>query len=252
MRVAALGIALLIAGCGVQQAPEDSRSAIPRSVTVAPVRLRAADGLTVFGRYYRAPHPKALILLFHQAGSSMDEYATIAPRLADSGYSALAIDQRSGGTLFGPNQTAAQLKRDPGYAAAQKDMQAALDWAAMQNVPIVVWGSSYSSALAFPLAAQNEGRVKAVLAFSPGEYLDDTHAVSRAAAQVEMPVFVAVADGREAQAAKPIVDALGTDATFYVPTHGVHGSSTLIAARNAAGADANWRAVMAFLRRTVG
>ncbi|TPG12220.1 alpha/beta hydrolase [Sphingomonas oligophenolica] len=194
-----------------------------------------------------------MILLFHQAGSSMDEYATIAPKLAAMGYSALAIDQRSGGTMFGPNRTAAVLSRDPGYAAVQKDMQAAVDWASMQDVPIVLWGSSYSAALAFPVAAANPRRIKAMLAFSPGEYLDDKGAVARAAASLTMPVFVAVANGgAEAPAAKPIVAALTGDKTFYIPASGVHGSSTLIAARNPAGAAVNWRAVVGFLRRTVG
>lgn len=50
-----------------------------------------------------------MILLFHQAGSSKAEYATISPRLVAAGYSALAIDQRSGGELFGSNETAAAL-----------------------------------------------------------------------------------------------------------------------------------------------
>ncbi len=248
-----LALAVLLFGCSVQQAPDDTRSAVgPRQMTVAPVTLKASDGLTVYGRYYRTTRPKALILLFHQAGSSMDEYATITPKLAAAGYSALAIDQRSGGRLFGPNRTAVQLKRDPGYAAAQRDMQASVDWGAMQNLPLVIWGSSYSSALAFPLAAENADRVRAVLAFSPGEYLDNKTAVARAAKKLAMPVFLAVADGgAEAAAAKPIATALAGDKIFYISEHGVHGSSTLIEAKNPQGAAANWQAVEAFLRRAV-
>jgi alpha-beta hydrolase superfamily lysophospholipase len=249
-RVAA--VALLLAGCGTQAPPDDARTEIGNAVTVAPVTLRAADGLTVYGSYYRAARPRAMILLFHQAGSSMDEYATIAPRLARARYSALAIDQRSGGAMFGANRTAGQLRSDPGYAAAAKDLQAALDWAGMQGAPVVVWASSYSAALAFPLVAANSGRVTALLAFSPGEYLEDRQAVARAAAAIDVPVFVAVATPNEAAAARPIVAALYGPKTVYLPHQGVHGSSTLIAAKNPAGAAENWRAVMAFLRRTVG
>ena len=35
----------------------------------------------------------------------------------------------------------------------------------------------------------------------------------------------------------------------FVPDHGVHGSSTLIAAKNPEGAQAGWSAVLAFLNR---
>jgi alpha-beta hydrolase superfamily lysophospholipase len=70
------------------------------------VMLRARDGVSISGLAYAADHPKAIVLLFHQAGSSKAEYATIAPRLAAAGFSALAIDQRSGGSLYGPNDTA--------------------------------------------------------------------------------------------------------------------------------------------------
>lgn len=113
--------------------------------------LTAADGKTVFGRLYRAEHPKATILLFHQAGSGKDEYRTIAPRLVAAGYSALAIDQRAGGALFGPNETSAQYPRPAGYLEAVPDLQAAIDWATQQHVPVILWGSSYSAALVFPL-----------------------------------------------------------------------------------------------------
>ncbi|MBX9795833.1 MAG: alpha/beta hydrolase, partial [Sphingomonas sp.] len=57
-----------------------------------------------------------MLLLFHQAGSSKDEYAAIAPQLAADGYSALAIDARAGGDLFGPNQTVAALGGSADYA----------------------------------------------------------------------------------------------------------------------------------------
>lgn len=78
---------------------------VTTKVTVSPasrdVTLRAKDGLTVFARAYAADQPKAVILLFHQAGSSKGEYATIAPKLALAGYDALAVDARAGGGLFG-------------------------------------------------------------------------------------------------------------------------------------------------------
>ena len=63
-----------------------------------PVTLRARDGVSIAGLVYPATHAKSIVLLFHQANSSKAEYATIAPRLAAAGFSALALDQRSGGS----------------------------------------------------------------------------------------------------------------------------------------------------------
>lgn len=256
MRAAALICALLLTGCGQSPAgkttPAPTGSAASASAAVAvPVAMtfRAGDGLTVFARRYDAQKPKALILLFHQAGSSKDEYATIAPRLAAAGYTSLAVDARSGGNLYGVNETAAALTRTPDYLEAQQDLQTALNWAQSQKLPIILWGSSYSSSLVFPLAAANPGVARALVAFSPGEYFADKQLVEEAAADVTVPVFVTSASAPdEIAAARKVAAAVpGGKAQQYVPTVGVHGASTLIAAKNPKGAEANWRAVLAFL-----
>ncbi len=215
--------------------------------------LKADDGVTVYGKLYSADHPKAIILLFHQAGSNSAEYAPIAPKLVEMGFSALAIDQRSGGNMFDyVNQTAKHLGRAATYLEAQKDLEAAFAYAKGQHLPIVLWGSSYSSSLIFLLAAKHPGEVKALLSFSPGEYLGSPDMVKNAAAQDNLPIFVTQAkDQEEIDKAKTIFSA--SPAAFkvqFVPTvAGVHGSSTLRADRNAQGAAENWQAVTAFLNK---
>ncbi len=245
-----VGLALL-SGCNQAAAPAATpMPEQPAMMAVTPVDFMADDGLTVSGRYYRADNPKALILLFHQANSSKDEYAEIAPKLVEAGYAALAIDQRSGGSMFGPNQTAARMPKGADYVSALHDLQGALGWAKTMGLPVIVWGSSYSSSLVFELAANNPGKVAAVLSFSPGEYLGDGKPVQAAAAKVKVPVFVTSAkDGDEETAAKVIFDAVPVEhKTLAVPkVAGVHGSSTLIAARNPQGFEGNWQAVMTFL-----
>ncbi|MDB5703585.1 MAG: hypothetical protein JWN66_701 [Sphingomonas bacterium] len=268
-RPAPLLAPLLLLACAAchSTAPEAGNAANTAAAAVAaePIPpssfwLRANDGLTVRGTIYRADKPKAIILLFHQAGSSKDEYATIAPRLVKAGYSALAIDQRSGGALFGKNETAA-VARQPAssvgrpegldYLDAKPDLQAAVDWARRENLPIILWGSSYSASLVFPVAAENVGPIKAVLAFSPGEYFADKHLVEDAAKKLTVPVFVtSAADPEEIAEAGKIAEAVpGGNATIYKPLDGVHGSSTLIAAKEPKGAEANWQAVLAFLKK---
>lgn len=253
-----LTVATLLVACGGsasttttdRTAKASARAGASTSVGAVPITLRAADGTTVYGALYAAPSPKAVILLFHQAGSSKDEYATIAPRLVKAGYTALAIDQRSGGDLFGPNQTAAHARGATDYLDAKADLQAALDWAVPQHKPVILWGSSYSSALVFLVAAENPGEVAAVMAFSPGEYLGAPSLVRQAASHVDVPVFVTSArNADEIAAAQSIVDALMTKqhVQFVPKVAGVHGSSTLIAARNKRGEAENWAAVNAFL-----
>ena len=235
----------------------DARPASPAATREAPalepgpVLLHAIDGLAIHALYYPAAHPKATILLFHQAGSSKDEYATIAPQLAAAGYSALALDQRSGGDLFGTNETVKAAGASSDYRAAMPDLEAAIAWATGRGLPLILWGSSYSSALVFPVAARHDGEIAAVLAFSPGEYIDGM-SIKGAAAKVRAPLFVTSAkDVDEIAAAKAIVDASPSPlkSQFIPPTAGVHGSSTLIAARDPKGAEENMRAVMTFLAK---
>jgi alpha-beta hydrolase superfamily lysophospholipase len=218
----------------------------------------AADGVRVFADYYAADRKAdnksaPLILLFHQAGSNRGEYATIAPALAKLGFDALAIDQRSGGNSWGRvNETVEHLGHSSDFAAAIADLEAALQWARSSGHDdrLIVWGSSYSAALVFPLAAKHKGAVSAVLAFSPGEYLGGAATVRRAAAQLTVPIFVTSAkENGEIAAARTILDAAPASVkTQFVPrVAGVHGSSTLRSDRNPKGVDENWDAVKAFL-----
>lgn len=251
---------LALAACGGSpvEAPEATASNGPmRSASGQPaqVRFEAADGVALHGSLYSAENPKALILLFHQAGANRSEYADIAPRLASSGYSALAIDQRSGGTMFGSsNETVVAQGKSVPYEAAQADLEAAIAWAEGQKLPVIVWGSSYSAALALLVAADHP-ELRGVVAFSPGEYLADNRAVHRAAARIAVPVFVTsasepdeVADARSLVAAVP-----GDDKTLFSPTvGGAHGSVALTATANPDGAAATWAALEVFLTRVTG
>ncbi|MEP7299190.1 MAG: alpha/beta fold hydrolase [Burkholderiales bacterium] len=218
------------------------------------VTITAADGVKVYGEFWPATDPKApLILAFHQAGSSHAEYAPLAPRLNHAGFHVLAIDQRSGGDEFGgKNRTVADLGRSTSYDAALADLEAALVWGKgkANRAPVLVWGSSYSAALVFQLVAKHPGDVAGLLAFSPGEYLGKKDAVRTAAQAVRLPVFIDQStDADEIDQSRLILQATASsDKTQFVPTtNGVHGSATLRADRNAAGAEENWVAALGFL-----
>src|SRR6476619_1232244 len=210
----------------------------------------ARDGVEVFADYYstgRQENP--LILLFHQAGSNRGEYATIGPTLATLGFNALAIDQRSGGNAWGrTNETVKRLGKSTDYAEALHDLEAALQWAKSSGHtgPILVWGSSYSAALVFLLAAEHQDEITAILAFSPGEYLRGSSTVRKAAARVSIPIFVTSAkDPKEIAVAKSILDVSPSleKNQFFAQIAGFHGSSTHREDQNPEGAEENWAAV---------
>jgi dienelactone hydrolase len=221
------------------------------------VVLSAADGVKVYGEVWRAAAAKVpIVVAFHQAGSSAAEYAPIAPRLVQAGFTVLAIDQRSGdGAFGGTNRTAAALGwREASYDSALPDLEAALGWAKVEahGAPVVVWGSSYSAALVFLLAAAHPGDVAAIVAVSPGEYLARKDAVRAAARKVTVPVYIDQAsDKEEVASAAAILKAVKSSdkQQFVAAGPSTHGSSTLRDDKNAAGAEAHWKGVLAFLAR---
>ena len=228
--------------------------AIARASGSELVTLTASDGVQVYGEFWSAPDQRApIILAFHQAGASRIEYAPLVPRLNRAGFSVLAIDQRSGdGEFGGHNQTVAALRRSTSYAAALPDLEAALAWgkAKANGSPVLVWGSSYSAALAFLLVAKHPKDAHGLLAFSPGEYLNAPNAVHDAAKKVRLPIFIDQStDSEEIEQSHSILKAIpGNDKQQFVPTtNGVHGSATLRPDRNAVGAEENWTAVLRFL-----
>lgn len=211
--------------------------------------LMTRDGIRIGTRYYPAVKLKALILLFHQAGSSKDEYANIPPRLVTDGYSALAIDQHSGGSLVGRNDAVARIRQAMRFDDDRQDLDVTLDRIGQRGLPVIVWGSSYAAAPAFELTADNPGRVAGLLAFSPGEFLKGASRVRSAARRIHIPVYITMASGEEEQM-RQISDALASkDKVLALPAErGVHGSPALDRDRDPQGANANWRSVEAFLR----
>ena len=214
-----------------------------------PVILRAADGVMVFGSWERASRARqGTIAMFHMAGSNRGEYAPIAKELARLGWDSLAIDQRSGGQLWGQsNETARGVRGEAGFGQALPDLETALAAVRQDNPagPILIMGSSYSAALAFVLAAQG---VDAVLAFSPGEFIAG-RSIRTAASLVTCPLFVtSSSDPAEVADAKRLLEASPSRLKRqYVSSHGTHGASTLRADSNPDGQAENWQAVRDFL-----
>ncbi len=222
------------------------------------IQFQTADSLTIYGDLYRADAPAdaPMILLFHQGGGdARGEYGPLVDRLTAIGYHALAIDQRRGGTRFdNTNRTVEALPEDIeyGYCDAYPDLEAALAFARAQGFtgPKAAWGSSYSAALVFQLAAKYPEDIATVLAFSPasGDPMKGCEP-GRYSGTLEVPVLV-LRPAREMEIER-VAAQLKTFAdeghATYVADPGVHGSSMLNPDRVQADTEATWAVVLDFL-----
>jgi len=248
-----LALAAVLPGCST--AGEATAASAPRSVSFI-----ATDGVTVHADIYMAPgvdKAAPLILLFHQAGGdSQGEYTPIIPRLLDSGYNVIGVDQRVGGTRFGgTNRTVDGLTAEAdGYCSAYPDLEVALNYAIEQGFtgPRAAWGSSYSAALVLRLAAEHPSRLSAVLSFSPasGPPLADCHP-NDFAPQVKIPALLLRPEGEvTARASREQFESFAAAGLqTYISHPGTHGSSMLVLERveGGQGVEDTWQVVLDFL-----
>lgn len=223
--------------------------------------FESTDGVTVYSDLYRAEADQAapVILLFHQArGDGRGEYGPIIGRLSERGYHVLAVDQRSGGDLFGNvNRTVANLRdRDVSYCDVYPDLEASLRKmrALGFDGPAVAWGSSYSAALVFQLAAKNRGDVAAVLAFSPasGGPLADC-APKLFSKDLDIPILVLrPLKELEVPSVPPQMERFRAEGhTTFVADPGVHGSSMLVEDRVGGSTETTWSVVLSFIEEAL-
>jgi len=201
------------------------------------IQFDSTDHRKVYADFFPSSvlNSEKVILMFHMAGSNAGEYETIEPVMAALGYNCIAVDQRSGGDMWDRSNRTASKTGAGDYMAAYNDLDGALEYAHTKNyTTIILWGSSYSASLVLKLASENPS-VKAVLTFSPGEYMDDKSVVKGWASKVTVPVFFActpdeLSDGRQA-----LYDAIPSDTKVLASfAGGAHGTSTLIADKSKA------------------
>jgi dienelactone hydrolase len=210
----------------------------------------ALDHHKVYADFYPSgtPNSKKVILMFHQAGSNAGEYETIAPKLTKLGFDCIAVDQRSGGDMWGRTNRTTERSGKGEYMDAYNDLIGALNYADSQHYrSIIAWGSSYSASLVLRLASQHK-EVNAVFTFSPGEYMDDKTVVKSWADEVTVPVFFACTPGEWTDGRSDLFAAI--PAKNKVACHlegGVHGASTLISFKSTAFGE-YWAQVNAFLQ----
>lgn len=191
------------------------------------------DGLTITADLYETDPSHPWIVLFHQANSSRGEYRDIAPRLNKLELNCMAVDLRSGKEKnFRVNETAALAKDarlSTEFMDAEKDMITSIERAyGIGKRPVIILGSSYSASLALKVAKDND-MVKAVIAFSPGEFFERKLNVQSYVAGLSKPTFVSGAASERKWITELISGIPKTKLIFYAPGKGgAHGSKCLL------------------------
>lgn len=258
LRYFAWSLVLILAFHGVSEAQSKSKSS--EKQTFEPTTFASEDGLEITAELYVAHENKTttFIVLCHQAGWSRGEYREIAPKLNKLGFNCVAIDQRSGGNVNGvKNETAKNAvagKLGTNFTDAEQDMVAALKWTKENHADgkVVLWGSSYSSALALRIAGENPELVDAVLSFAPGEYFvrykKPKDWIASSAKKIKVPVFITSAKDELKQWEGIYAAIPGNSKEKFLPeTKGNHGSRALW--EKFKDSPAYWKAVEGFLAK---
>lgn len=219
------------------------------------IHFKSTDGLLITAEYYPVKKPQGFILLCHRSHCNRAEYRETAPKLNDLGYCCLAIDQRSGMKVFGAvNETKNRAKEKglkTGYLDAKPDIKAAIchSFELNDQNPIVLLGSSYSASMALLLAAKM-AEVKAVVAFSPGEYLKGINLADQIRS-IDKPIFVTGAKKEVDQVEDVAKNIHPRFVTLFKPdVAGFHGSKTLW--DQVKGSETYWNALEQFLSDNCG
>ena len=203
------------------------------------ITFPSADGLTLTADLYMMHDKSApFIVLFHQARWSRGEYLEIAPRLNQLGFNCLAVDLRSGGEVNGVKNmstiAAEKAMKQTQYIDAFQDIEAAMSYAKkyFAEGKLIIWGSSYSSALTLRYAGDNPDAIDGVLSFSPGEYFKkqgkSATYITEGAAKITKPVFITSAKGEKKSWWNIYEQIPGDQKTYFLPqTAGNHGSRAL-------------------------
>ena len=159
------------------------------------VNFESEDGLLITADNYFSKKNNPYIILFHQEGSSRGEFDSIAERFVKMNYNCLAVDLRSGNNYgFVVNETAVRAKEkgiNTRLYESLKDIRASVEYIRNKSSnPIILLGSSFSSSLSL-IAGKEEPVVKALIAFSPGEFFLPEITLGNVLQNYNKPVFAA-------------------------------------------------------------
>jgi dienelactone hydrolase len=199
----------------------------------------------------KSAESKPILVCMHQTASSRGEYRKIAPMMVALGYNVLAVDLRCGGEgEVGNRKTGVRsgtmnetwkmakekLGHAPSYAEAYPDVGEAVAWAheLFPHSRLGLVGSSYSATLALVFGAEHGDQVDAVVAFSPGEYIQDW-SIKDKIKKIDVPCYITCGNtAADLNQAQPLAQAIENKqrVIFFSPEDekvvGDHGAKTLL------------------------
>ena len=218
------------------------------------VSFYSADSLKISADLYLKDYRLPFILLFHQGGSSRGEFNEIAVRLMKLDYNCLSVDLRSGNKInYVTNETAKRAENGNypnAFIDAKQDIEAAIQYTKKYNSkPLILFGSSYSASLCLIIANNNDD-VKAVIAFSPGEYFRPKLIVKDKITGMQKPLFVSSSAMEYDYVEKMLSGVEKNYITFYKPAKGekgVHGAKALWKENESS--DSCWLELLMFFKK---
>ena len=215
------------------------------------VSFKASDGLLVTADLYQSKKNNPYIILFHQELSCRGEFDSIASRFVKMDLNCLVVDLRSGDNLnFAKNETALRA-REEGYSYsledASKDMLASIDYVThITEKEICLFGSASSASLALILG-RNNSKVRAIIAFSPGDYFTPENSLKSILANYPKPVFVACTTA-EISYLSNIEGFPGFNKILFKPTTGEGYRGTIALLEENPSRDEYWLSLLIFLK----
>lgn len=212
----------------------------------------SVDGLEITADHYYSKKSNPYIILFHQEGASRGEFKSIADRFIKMNYNCLAVDLRSGERYgFVINETASRA-REKSYSnsliESLKDIKASISYIKKLNSqPLILLGSSSSASLSL-IAGMDDENVRAVIAFSPGEFFLPEIEMTNINQQFNKPLFIGVAE-EETSFVKNIFNIKDkNNITFFQPSEGPGKRSAEALHSSNRNNEEYWLALIIFMR----
>jgi pimeloyl-ACP methyl ester carboxylesterase len=210
------------------------------------------DSLEVTADIYLADDEYPFLILLHQEGSSRGEYNETALKFNKLNFNCLAVDLRSGNNSnYVRNETARKAWEEvkpSRFLDARNDIEAAIDYTYnLNNQDVILVGSSYSASLCMIIGNDNP-HVKAVIAFSPGEFFGNDLRIEQVLDTFRIPLFVTGTETELPYITQMLQKISNQDnVTIFEPSipPGEHGSMALW--ENNPTKDEYWLAILLFI-----
>ncbi len=216
------------------------------------VSFYSEDGIKITADHYYSKKSNPYIILLHQEGASRGEFDSIADRFIKMNYNCLAVDLRSGDRYgFTVNETALEARENSlstSLMESIKDVRASVEYVKkMSDHPVILLGSSFSASLAI-IAAKADTAVKAVVAFSPGEFFLPVTEIKNELQDFNKPIFAGFSEEEAPYVREMFSLSTSNKISLFYPSYnaGKRTAEALLSSNDSN--DEYWLALLIFLR----